>query len=127
MSKYNQEIREFIEDVKRFILDIDPDVPEEDLAAEFDQSDSGTYSNKVIVAAFRNALYRIDEKIEQDVANELRTINAMIPSVADPDDINTKKIVQTIEQLIEESSESVDYVMVADEGDLKEMEDEPLQ
>ena len=65
-DKYTQEIREFVDDVKKFILDVDPNIPKEEIDQEFDLDNPDSYHNKVVVAAFRNALYRIDDKIEQD-------------------------------------------------------------
>ena len=122
-DKYTQEIREFVDDVKKFILDVDPNIPKEEIDQEFDLDNPGSYHNKVVVAAFRNALYRIDDKIEQDVASELRTVLSLIDKVADPDDINTKKIKQTLQQLIDESEEDIDYIMINGEEDLEELED----
>lgn len=122
-DKYTQEIREFVDDVKKFILDVDPNIPKEEIDQEFDLDNPDSYHNKVVVAAFRNALYRIDDKIEQDVASELRTVLSLIDKVADPDDINTKKIKQTLQQLIDESEEDIDYVMINGEEDLEELED----
>ena len=122
-DKYNQEIREFVDDVKKFILDVDPNIPKEEIDQEFDLDNPDSYHNKVVVAAFRNALYRIDDKIEQDVASELRTVLSLIDKVADPDDINTKKIKQTLQQLIDESEEDIDYIMINGEEDLEELED----
>ena len=122
-DKYTQEIREFVEDVKKFILDVDPSIPKEEIDREFDLDNPDSYHNKVVVAAFRNALYRIDDKIEQDVASELRTVLSLIDKVADPDDINTKKIKQTLQQLIDESEEDIDYIMINGEEDLEELED----
>ena len=122
-DKYTQEIREFVDDVKKFILDVDPNIPKEEIDQEFDLDNPDSYHNKVVVAAFRNALYRIDDKIEQDVASELRTVLSLIDKVADPDDINTKKIKQTLQQLIDESEEDIDYIMINGEEDLEELED----
>ena len=122
-DKYAQEIREFVDDVKKFILDVDPNIPKEEIDQEFDLDNPDSYHNKVVVAAFRNALYRIDDKIEQDVASELRTVLSLIDKVADPDDINTKKIKQTLQQIIDESREDIDYVMINGEEDLEELED----
>ena len=122
-TKYTQEIREFVDDVKKFILDVDPNIPKEEIDQEFDLDNPDSYHNKVVVAAFRNALYRIDDKIEQDVASELRTVLSLIDKVADPDDINTKKIKQTLQQLIDESEEDIDYIMINGEEDLEELED----
>ena len=122
-DKYNQEIREFVDDVKKFILDVDPNIPKEEIDQEFDLDNPDSYHNKVVVAAFRNALYRIDDKIEQDVASELKTVLSLIDKVADPDDINTKKIKQTLQQLIDESEEDIDYIMINGEEDLEELED----
>lgn len=122
-DKYTQEIREFVDDVKKFILDVDPNIPKEEIDQEFDLDNPDNYHNKVVVAAFRNALYRIDDKIEQDVASELRTVLSLIDKVADPDDINTKKIKQTLQQLIDESEEDIDYIMINGEEDLEELED----
>ena len=122
-DKYTQEIREFVDDVKKFILDVDPNIPKEEIDREFDLDNPDSYHNKVVVAAFRNALYRIDDKIEQDVASELRTVLSLIDKVADPDDINTKKIKQTLQQLIDESEEDIDYIMINGEEDLEELED----
>ena len=48
---------------------------------------------------------------------------SLIDKVADPDDINTKKIKQTLQQLIDESEEDIDYVMINGEEDLEELED----
>ena len=122
-DKYTQEIREFVDDVKKFILDVDPNIPKEEIDQEFDLDNPDSYHNKVVVAAFRNALYRIDDKIERDVASELRTVLSLIDKVADPDDINTKKIKQTLQQLIDESEEDIDYIMINGEEDLEELED----
>ena len=122
-DKYTQEIREFVDDVKKFILDVDPNIPKEEIDQEFDLDNPDSYHNKAVVAAFRNALYRIDDKIEQDVASELRTVLSLIDKVADPDDINTKKIKQTLQQLIDESEEDIDYIMINGEEDLEELED----
>ena len=122
-DKYTQEIREFVDDVKKFILDVDPNIPKEEIDQEFDLDNPDSYHNKVVVAAFRNALYRIDDKIEQDVASELRTVLSLIDKVADQDDINTKKIKQTLQQLIDESEEDIDYIMINGEEDLEELED----
>lgn len=122
-DKYTQEIREFVDDVKKFILDVDPNIPKEEIDQEFDLDNPDSYHNKVVVAAFRNALYRIDNKIEQDVASELRTVLSLIDKVADPDDTNTKKIKQTLRQLIDESEEDIDYIMINGEEDLEELED----
>ena len=122
-DKYDQEIREFVDDVKKFILDADPNIPKEEIDQEFDLDNPDSYHDKVVVAAFRNALYRIDDKIEQDVASELRTVLSLIDKVADPDDINTKKIKQTLQQLIDESEEDIDYIMINGEEDLEELED----
>ena len=122
-DKYTQEIREFVDDVKKFTLDVDPNIPKEEIDQEFDLDNPDNYHNKVMVAAFRNALYRIDDKIEQDVASELRTVLSLIDKVADPDDINTKKIKQTLQQLIDESEEDIDYIMINGEEDLEELED----
>lgn len=122
-DKYTQEIREFVDDVKKFILDVDPNIPKEEIDQEFDLDNLDSYHSKVVVAAFRNALYRIDDKIEQDVASELRTVLSLIDKVADPDDINTKKIKQTLQQLIDESEEDIDYIMINGEEDLEELED----
>ena len=122
-DKYTQEIREFVDDVKKFILDVDPNIPKEEIDQEFDLDNPDSYHNKVVVAAFRNALYRIDDKIEQDVASELQTVCDMIDKVADPDDVNTKKIKQTLQQLIDESEEDIDYIMINGEEDLEELED----
>lgn len=122
-DKYTQEIREFVDDVKKFILDVDPNISKEEIDQEFDLDNPDSYHNKVVVAAFRNALYRIDDKIEQDVASELRTVLSLIDKVADPDDINTKKIKQTLQQLIDESEEDIDYIMINGEEDLEELED----
>ena len=122
-DKYTQEIREFVDDVKKFILDVDPNIPKEEIDQEFDLDNPDSYHNKVVVAAFRNALYRIDDKIEQDVASELRTVLSLIDKVADADDINTKKIKQTLQQLIDESEEDIDYIMINGEEDLEELED----
>ena len=122
-DKYTQEIREFVDDVKKFILDVDPNIPKEEIDQEFDLDNPDSYHNKVVVAAFRNALYRIDDKIEQDVAYELNTVLSLIDKVADPDDINTKKIKQTLQQLIDESEEDIDYIMINGEEDLEELED----
>ena len=122
-DKYTQEIREFVDDVKKFILDVDPNIPKEEIDQEFDLDNPDSYHNTVVVAAFRNALYRIDDKIEQDVASELRTVLSLIDKVADPDDINTKKIKQTLQQLIDESEEDIDYIMINGEEDLEELED----
>lgn len=122
-DKYTQEIREFVDDVKKLILDVDPNIPKEEIDQEFDLDNPDSYHNKVVVAAFRNALYRIDDKIEQDVASELRTVLSLIDKVADPDDINTKKIKQTLQQLIDESEEDIDYIMINGEEDLEELED----
>ena len=122
-DKYTQEIREFVDDVKKFILDVDPNIPKEEIDQEFDLDNPDSYHNKVVVAAFRNALYRIDDKIEQDVASELRTVLSLIDKVADPDDVNTKKIKQTLQQLIDESEEDIDYIMINGEEDLEELED----
>ena len=122
-DKYTQEIREFVDDVKKFILDVDPNIPKEEIDQEFDLDNPDNYHNKVMVAAFRNALYRIDDKIEQDVASELRTVLSLIDKVADPDDTNTKKIKQTLRQLIDESEEDIDYIMINGEEDLEELED----
>lgn len=122
-DKYTQEIREFVDDVKKFILDVDPNIPKEEIDQEFDLDNPDSYHDKVVVAAFRNALYRIDDKIEQDVASELRTVLSLIDKVADPDDINTKKIKQTLQQLIDESEEDIDYIMINGEEDLEELED----
>lgn len=122
-DKYTQEIREFVDDVKKFILDVDPNIPKEEIDREFDLDNPDSYHNKVVVAAFRNALYRIDDKIEQDVASELQTVCDMIDKVADPDDVNTKKIKQTLQQIIDESREDIDYVMINGEEDLEELED----
>lgn len=122
-DKYTQEIREFVDDVKKFILDVDPNIPKEEIDQEFDLDNPDNYHNKVMIAAFRNALYRIDDKIEQDVASELRTVLSLIDKVADPDDINTKKIKQTLQQLIDESEEDIDHIMINGEEDLEELED----
>ena len=122
-DKYTQEIREFVDDVKKFILDVDPNIPKEEIDQEFDLDNPDSYHNKVVVAAFRNALYRIDDKIEQDVASERRTVLSLIDKVADPDDINTKKMKQTLQQLIDESEEDIDYIMINGEEDLEELED----
>ena len=122
-DKYTQEIREFVDDVKKFILDVDPNIPKEEIDQEFDLDNPDSYHNKVVVAAFRNALYRIDNKIEQDVASELRTVLSLIDKVADPDDTNTKKIKQTLRQLIDESEEDIDYITINGEEDLEELED----
>ena len=122
-DKYTQEIREFVDDVKKFILDVDPNIPKEEVDQEFDLDNPDNYHNKVMIAAFRNALYRIDDKIEQDVASELRTVLSLIDKVADPDDINTKKIKQTLQQLIDESEEDIDHIMINGEEDLEELED----
>lgn len=124
---YDQETKEFVEDLKKFMLDADPGIPKEDLDQEFDTDNPDSYGNKVIVAAFRNSLFRIDDQIQQDVASELKTINEMIPKVADPEDINTKKIQQTIQQIIEEAEEDIDYITIESEADLEELEDEPLR
>lgn len=124
---YDQETKEFVEDLKKFMLDADPGIPKEELDQEFDTDNPESYGNKVIVAAFRNSLFRIDDQIQQDVASELKTINEMIPKVADPEDINTKKIQQTIQQIIEEAEEDIDYITIESEADLEELEDEPLR
>ena len=124
---YDQETKEFVEDLKKFMLDADPGIPKEELDQEFDTDNPESYGNKVIVAAFRNYLFRIDDQIQQDVASELKTINEMIPKVADPEDINTKKIQQTIQQIIEEAEEDIDYITIESEADLEELEDEPLR
>lgn len=124
---YDQETKEFVEDLKKFMLDADPGIPKEELDQEFDTDNPESYGNKVIVAAFRNSLFRIDDQIQQDVASELKTINEMIPKVADPEDVNTKKIQQTIQQIIDEAEEDIDYITIESEADLEELEDEPLR
>jgi hypothetical protein len=60
--------------------------------------------------SFQNSMMQIEDKIQQDVVSELKTVLKLVPKVADPENINTKKIVQTLQDLIDEADGEVDYV-----------------
>lgn len=66
--------------------------------------------NDIFRQPFQNVMLQTEDKIQADVTSELKTILKMIPKVADPENENTKKIMGTIEELIAESDEDIDYV-----------------
>jgi len=62
-----------------------------------------------MLQAFTNFMWDYDDKVQEDVASELKMLLTMIPKVADPENENTKRIVQTLEELIDDATEPLDF------------------
>lgn len=55
--------------------------------------------------ALNNVLWKEDDRAEQEQAKELSVILEMIPKIADPEDSNTQKIMQMIQEFIDEANQ----------------------
>lgn len=58
--------------------------------------------------AFNNVLWKLDERYEANMKGELENIIKMIPKIADPDDQNTKRIVQAFQQMVDAEEEETE-------------------
>lgn len=109
ISRQEQGFNFFVETLMKLIL-ADKDIPNKRDAIAFFQdlfSHKATRSN--MIQAFSNFMWDFDDKVQQDVANELQTILDMIPKIADPENENTKKIAGALKNMIDEAVESVNY------------------
>ena len=78
-----------------------------------------------MVQAFSNFMWSNDDKVQQDVANELKTLQSMIPKLVQPGSKDAAVIRHAMEDIIREAEEVVNYHdasdIIAEEPDLSEV------